>query len=131
MRVYAGDCAGLYFSGDGARRDSDGHYQITGRVDDVINVKGHRIGTAELESCLVCVCVSPCMSPYPSACAHEFLLVVDLLQDHDARVAETAVVGFPHEVYGEGDTALYYPLAHIETCEVVVCSFFVQVSMAL
>lgn len=46
-------CAGLYFSGDGARRDSDGHYQITGRVDDVINVKGHRIGTAELESCLV------------------------------------------------------------------------------
>ena len=45
--------AGLYFSGDGGRRDSDGHYQITGRVDDVINVKGHRIGTAELESCLV------------------------------------------------------------------------------
>ena len=44
---------GLYFSGDGARRDGDGHYQITGRVDDVINVKGHRIGTAELESCLV------------------------------------------------------------------------------
>lgn len=47
-------CAGLYFSGDGGRRDSDGHYQITGRVDDVMNVKGHRIGTAELESCLVC-----------------------------------------------------------------------------
>ena len=46
-------CAGLYFSGDGACRDSEGHYQITGRVDDVINVKGHRIGTAELESCLV------------------------------------------------------------------------------
>ena len=45
--------AGLYFSGDGACRDSEGHYQITGRVDDVINVKGHRIGTAELESCLV------------------------------------------------------------------------------
>ena len=47
-------CVGVYFSGDGARRDSDGHYQITGRVDDVINVKGHRIGTAELESCMVC-----------------------------------------------------------------------------
>ena len=46
-------CTGLYFSGDGAFRDDDGHYQITGRVDDVINVKGHRIGTAELESCLV------------------------------------------------------------------------------
>lgn len=44
---------GLYFTGDGCRRDSDGYYQITGRVDDVINVKGHRIGTAELESCLV------------------------------------------------------------------------------
>ena len=44
---------GFYFSGDGARRDSDGHYQITGRVDDVINVKGHRIGTAEIESAMV------------------------------------------------------------------------------
>ena len=51
---------GLYFSGDGARRDGDGHYQITGRVDDVINVKGHRIGTAELESCLVCVHIHMC-----------------------------------------------------------------------
>lgn len=46
-------CSGMYFTGDGAYRDEDGHYQITGRVDDVINVKGHRIGTAELESCLV------------------------------------------------------------------------------
>ena len=44
---------GLYFSGDGGHRDADGHYQITGRVDDVINVKGHRIGTADLESCMV------------------------------------------------------------------------------
>lgn len=44
---------GFYFSGDGARRDIDGHYQITGRVDDVINVKGHRIGTAEIESAMV------------------------------------------------------------------------------
>ena len=45
--------AGLYFTGDGAYRDGDGHYQITGRVDDVINMKGHRIGTAELESAMV------------------------------------------------------------------------------
>ena len=44
---------GYYFTGDGAYRDSDGHYQITGRIDDVINVKGHRIGTAEIESALV------------------------------------------------------------------------------
>ena len=46
--------AGLYFSGDGAHRDADGHYQITGRVDDVIIVQGHRIGTAEIESAMVC-----------------------------------------------------------------------------
>ena len=53
--MYAHTCThtGLYFTGDGAYRDEDGHYQITGRVDDVINTKGHRIGTAELESCMV------------------------------------------------------------------------------
>jgi acetyl-CoA synthetase len=65
---------GMYFSGDGARRDADGDYWITGRVDDVINVSGHRIGTAEIESALV---------------AH-----------HD--VAEAAVVGFPHDLKGQG-----------------------------
>lgn len=46
-------CLGVYFSGDGAMRDVDGHYQITGRVDDVINAKGHRLGTAEVESVMV------------------------------------------------------------------------------
>ena len=46
-------CLGVYFSGDGAMRDGDGHYQITGRVDDVINAKGHRLGTAEVESAMV------------------------------------------------------------------------------
>jgi acetyl-CoA synthetase len=65
---------GMYFSGDGALRDADGDYWITGRVDDVINVSGHRIGTAEVESALV---------------AH-----------HD--VAEAAVVGFPHDIKGQG-----------------------------
>jgi acetyl-CoA synthetase len=65
---------GYYFTGDGCRRDEDGYYWITGRVDDVINVSGHRMGTAEVESALV---------------AHE-------------NVAEAAVVGFPHEVKGEG-----------------------------
>ena len=53
LNTYYRPYPGLYFSGDGALRDKDGHYQITGRVDDVINVKGHRIGTAELESCMV------------------------------------------------------------------------------
>ncbi|MGQ0384239.1 MAG: acetate--CoA ligase [Gammaproteobacteria bacterium] len=65
---------GKYFTGDGARRDEDGYWWITGRVDDVINVSGHRIGTAEVESALV---------------AHP-------------KVAEAAVVGFPHEIKGQG-----------------------------
>ncbi|NNM50968.1 MAG: acetyl-coenzyme A synthetase, partial [Pseudomonadales bacterium] len=63
-----------YFTGDGARRDADGYYWITGRVDDVLNVSGHRMGTAEIESALVL---------------------------HDA-VAEAAVVGFPHDIKGQG-----------------------------
>jgi len=65
---------GYYFTGDGCRRDEDGYYWITGRVDDVINVSGHRMGTAEVESALV---------------AH-------------AKVAEAAVVGYPHEIKGQG-----------------------------
>ena len=64
---------GLYFTGDGCRRDEDGYYWITGRVDDVINVSGHRIGTAEVESALV---------------SHP-------------KVAEAAVVAFPHEIKGQ------------------------------
>ena len=65
---------GYYFTGDGCRRDEDGYYWITGRVDDVINVSGHRMGSAEVESALV---------------AHD-------------KVAEAAVVGFPHEIKGQG-----------------------------
>ena len=65
---------GYYFTGDGCHRDADGYYWITGRVDDVINVSGHRMGTAEVESALVL---------------------------HNT-VAEAAVVGFPHEIKGEG-----------------------------
>jgi len=72
--TYYSAYAGFYFTGDGARRDQDGYYWITGRVDDVINVSGHRMGTAEVESALVL---------------------------HDA-VAEAAVVGFPHNIKGEG-----------------------------
>lgn len=73
-KTYFSDYKGYYFSGDGCRRDEDGDYWITGRVDDVINVSGHRMGTAEVESALV---------------AH-------------AKVAESAVVGYPHDVKGQG-----------------------------
>ncbi|MFQ5844727.1 MAG: acetate--CoA ligase [Planctomycetota bacterium] len=72
--VYFSRFSGRYFTGDGCRRDEDGYYWITGRVDDVLNVSGHRIGTAEVESALV---------------AHE-------------AVAEAAVVGAPHEIKGQG-----------------------------
>ena len=65
---------GMYFTGDGAKRDADGYYWITGRVDDVVNVSGHRLGTAEIESAL----------------------------DEHPKVAESAVVGYPHDVKGQG-----------------------------
>jgi acetyl-CoA synthetase len=74
METYFSQYKGYYFSGDGCRRDADGYYWITGRVDDVINVSGHRMGTAEVESALV---------------AHE-------------TVAEAAVVGYPHDIKGQG-----------------------------
>ncbi|HTN33450.1 MAG TPA: acetate--CoA ligase [Marinobacter sp.] len=73
-QTYFSAYRGMYFSGDGARRDSDGYYWITGRVDDVLNVSGHRLGTAEVESALI---------------AHN-------------KVAEAAVVGYPHELKGQG-----------------------------
>ncbi len=72
--TYFSTYPGLYFTGDGCRRDEDGYYWITGRVDDVLNVSGHRLGTAEVESALV---------------AH-------------AAVAEAAVVGYPHDIKGQG-----------------------------
>ncbi|WP_306154176.1 acetate--CoA ligase [Roseovarius sp. MMSF_3281] len=73
-KTYFSDYKGYYFAGDGCRRDEDGDYWITGRVDDVINVSGHRMGTAEVESALV---------------AH-------------SKVAEAAVVGYPHDIKGQG-----------------------------
>ncbi|KPA91533.1 acetyl-coenzyme A synthetase [Pseudomonas asplenii] len=77
---------GYYFTGDGARRDEDGHYWITGRIDDVINVSGHRIGTAEVESALV---------------LHE-------------SIAEAAVVGYPHDLKGQGIYAFVTPMKGVE-----------------
>ncbi len=76
QETYFEQFPGFYVAGDGARRDKDGYYQITGRIDDVINVSGHRMGTAEVESALV---------------AHP-------------KVAEAAVVGYPHEIKG---TSIY------------------------
>jgi acetyl-CoA synthetase len=74
VKAYFSDYKGYFFSGDGCRRDADGYYWITGRVDDVINVSGHRMGTAEVESALV---------------AH-------------SKVSEAAVVGYPHDIKGQG-----------------------------
>jgi len=80
---------GMYFTGDGARRDADGYYWITGRVDDVINVAGHRLGTAEIESALV---------------AHP-------------QVAEAAVVGYPHDIKGQGIYVYVTLIAGVEPSE--------------
>ncbi|HAG37225.1 MAG TPA: acetyl-coenzyme A synthetase, partial [Erythrobacter sp.] len=74
IQTYFSTYKGKYFTGDGCRRDEDGYYWITGRVDDVINVSGHRMGTAEVESALV-------LHP---------------------KVSEAAVVGFPHDIKGQG-----------------------------
>jgi len=85
VQTYFTTYPGRFFTGDGCRRDEDDYYWITGRVDDVINVSGHRIGTAEVESALV---------------AH-------------AKVAEAAVVGFPHDIKGQGIYAYVTPMAGV------------------
>ena len=89
MDTYFQQYPGYYFTGDGCRRDADGYYWITGRVDDVINVSGHRMGTAEVESALV---------------AHE-------------KVAEAAVVGFPHPIKGQGIYAYVTLMGDVEPTE--------------
>jgi acetyl-CoA synthetase len=89
VETYFATFGGRYFTGDGARRDEDGYWWITGRVDDVINVSGHRMGTAEVESALV---------------AH-------------AKVAEAAVVGYPHDLKGQGIYAYVTLKAGVEPSE--------------
>ena len=89
MKTYFSYYKGYYFTGDGCRRDADGYYWITGRVDDVINVSGNRMGTAEVESALV---------------AHE-------------TVAEAAVVGYLHDVKGQGIYAYVTLMAGVEATE--------------
>ena len=88
-KTYFSDYKNYYFSGDGCRRDADGYYWITGRVDDVINVSGHRMGTAEVESALV---------------AH-------------VNVAEAAVVGYPHAIKGQGIYAYVTLMNGVEPSE--------------
>ncbi|WP_101339520.1 acetate--CoA ligase [Cereibacter azotoformans] len=87
--AYFSQYKGYYFTGDGCRRDADGYYWVTGRVDDVINVSGHRMGTAEVESALV---------------AH-------------AQVAEAAVVGYPHDIKGQGIYAYVTLMNGVEPSE--------------
>ena len=89
VETYFSTYPGKYFTGDGCRRDEDGYYWITGRVDDVINVSGHRMGTAEVESALV---------------AHP-------------KVAEAAVVGYPHDIKGQGIYAYVTLMAGEEPTE--------------
>jgi len=87
--TYFSTYPGYYFTGDGARRDEDGYYWITGRVDDVLNVSGHRMGTAEVESALV---------------LHE-------------SIAEAAVVGYPHDIKGQGIYCYVTPMTGLEPSE--------------
>jgi len=89
MNTYFSDYKGYYFTGDGCRRDNDGYYWITGRVDDVLNVSGHRMGTAEIESSIV---------------AHP-------------KVAESAVVGYPHSIKGQGIYAFVTLMSTVEPTE--------------
>jgi acetyl-CoA synthetase len=84
--TYFSHYPGYYFTGDGAMRDEDDYYRITGRVDDVLNVSGHRMGTAEVESALV---------------LHE-------------KIAEAAVVGYPHELKGQGIYCYVTPMEGVE-----------------
>jgi len=90
-KTYFSTFKNMYFTGDGARRDSDGDYWITGRVDDVINVSGHRFGTAEIESAI----------------------------NRHPAVAESAVVGFPHDIKGQGIYAYIIPKEGVETGDAV------------
>ena len=89
IETYFRPYAGYYFTGDGARRDEDGYYWITGRVDDVLNISGHRMGTAEVESALV---------------LHE-------------KIAEAAVVGYPHDIKGQGIYCYVTPMNGVQPNE--------------
>jgi acetyl-CoA synthetase len=99
VQTYFSNFPGKYFTGDGCRRDADGYYWITGRVDDVINVSGHRLGTAEVESALVL----------------------------HAKVAEAAVVGYPHDIKGQGIYAYVTLMQGVEPNEALRKELFAHV----
>jgi acetyl-CoA synthetase len=99
LRTYFGRFPGLYDTEDGARRDADGYYWITGRIDDVLNVSGHRMGTAELENAL---------AKHPD-------------------VAEASVVGFPHEIKGQGIYAYVVPKQGVAPSDTLRAALFEQV----
>ena len=101
--TYFSQYPGKYFTGDGCTRDQDGYYWITGRIDDVINVSGHRLGTAEVESALV---------------------------GHEA-VAEAAVVGFPHDIKGQGIYAYVLLASGVEVDSGLLGSLKEQVRHAI
>ena len=101
--TYFSQYPGKYFTGDGCTRDQDGYYWITGRIDDVINVSGHRLGTAEVESALV---------------------------GHEA-VAEAAVVGFPHDIKGQGIYAYVLLASRVEVDSGLLGSLKEQVRHAI
>ena len=100
MQTYFSTYKGMYFTGDGCKRDKDGYYWITGRVDDVINVSGHRLGTAEIESALV---------------AHP-------------KVSEAAVVGYPHDLKGQGIYAFVTPMNGVSADDALKAELLALVS---
>ncbi|NXA72089.1 ACS2L synthetase, partial [Thryothorus ludovicianus] len=81
LETYLTSYPGFFFTGDGAYRTSEGYYQLTGRLDDIINISGHRLGTAEVEDVVA----------------------------HHVAVAESAVIGYPHEIKGEGKMPSFLP----------------------
>ncbi|NWI85113.1 ACS2L synthetase, partial [Pitta sordida] len=85
LETYLTPYPGFFFTGDGAYRTSVGYYQLTGRLDDIINISGHRLGTAEVEDVV----------------------------NHHVAVAESAVISYPHEIKGEGKMLAFLPLKHL------------------
>ncbi|NWY61206.1 ACS2L synthetase, partial [Chionis minor] len=85
LETYLTPYPGFFFTGDGVYRTSEGYYQLTGRLDDIINISGHRLGTAEVEDVV----------------------------NHHVAVAESAVIGYPHEIKGEGKMPAFRSLKHL------------------
>lgn len=98
--------AGYYFTGDGAYRTEEGYYEITGRMDDVINISGHRLGTAEIEDAMVSTAAAGLGAESESV---PHLCVFCPAQAEHPAVPETAVIGYPHDIKGEGASPTLRP----------------------